>query len=99
MQGVTLDQLLDRQEWTVTRLCAEIAKTGPKVWPSTLARLRREGVPEEQQRDASLSLALAIEQATEGMVRAEEVPLSARTRSALARLRSPAPPSQQAGAA
>jgi len=73
---MTLDRLLKEPDWTEERLALAVG-----VDQSTVNRLRRRG------RKASLGLALRIEEATAGIVRAEEVPMSRAARRDLARLR------------
>src|SRR5262245_2766877 len=88
-----LDQLLDDDEsgWTATRLASEVRRFLPrgarKTTPSTISRLRRKG-DRAQTRTASVELALAIERATDGVVTAEEVPLSTEARRMLRFVRS-----------
>jgi hypothetical protein len=53
------------------------SQIGMGCHPSTISRIRRGA------RKASLPLALAIEQVTSGAVRAEDLPLSGRTRAIL----------------
>ena len=73
-----LDKLLRLEGWTEEKLAAEIRRGGLSgTSQSTINRLRR------KTRRASLELSLAIEAATGGLVRAEHLPLSRRTRRAL----------------
>ena len=79
---MNLDRLLSRPEWTEEKLAAKVRKRGlSKTNQSTINRLRK------KTRRASLELALAVEDAADGMVTAEELPLSKRTRRALRRIR------------
>lgn len=74
-----LDEMLAQEGWSASRLALKVRRYLPrsarKTTPSTIGRLLRVG-NRKQQRTASLELALAIEKATEGQVRAEELPLS-----------------------
>jgi len=75
---VKLDRLLSQPGWTEERLVAAVRRGGlRKTSQSTVNRLRN------GKRVAGLALALAIEAATGGQVKAEELPISRRTRSAL----------------
>lgn len=89
-----LDELLDRPDWTAVRLAREVRKHMPrsarKTTPSTIGRLLRAG-SRKQVRTASVELALAIEKATDGLVRAQEVPLSAEAKRVMRVLRAPQP--------
>ncbi len=77
-RGMKLDRWLSRPGRTEEQFAAELRKCGlRKTNQSTLNRIRN------GDRQASLSLALAIEAVTRGEVRAEELPLSAATRRAL----------------
>lgn len=80
-----LDDLLKRKDWNATKLAlrvrAHLPRSARKTSPSTIARLRRGNRTET--RTASAELALAIERATDGLVRAEEVPLSPEARRTL----------------
>ena len=71
-----LDQLFEKGGWTEHKL-AVLAGTGQP----TINRLRR------GDRTASLGLAFRIERATDGQVRAEDVPLSKKSRRDLRLLR------------
>lgn len=73
-----LERMLQRKEWTEEKLAARLRKRGfPDAAQSTINRLRH------RKRRASLELALAIEAVVGGLVTAEELPLSKRTRRAL----------------
>lgn len=100
MQAVRLEQLLqerdERGRWTASRLAKAASRHLPRgktVGPSTITRLRRDegtrgdGGGRRQTRTASLTLALAIELATDGRVRAEDLPLSRESRRLLKQLR------------
>lgn len=60
---------------------ADLAARIPGCHPSTILRIRK------RQRRASLALALAIERASNGEIKAESLPLSRSSRAALAQLR------------
>ena len=78
LAAMNLDRLLSREEWTEERLAAAVRKLGLSgTNQSTINRLR------QKTRRASLELSLAIEAACGGLVRAEDLPLSKRTRRAL----------------
>lgn len=73
-----LNGLLRREEWTEEKLAAALRKRGfHRAAQSTINRLRN------RKRKASLEFALALEDAVGGLVTAEELPLSKRTRKAL----------------
>ena len=74
--GVDLDGLFRDDDWTEERLAAAVGAD-----QSTLNRLRR------RKRQAGLGLALRIERATAGLVRAEDVPMSRSARKDLRSLR------------
>ncbi len=74
--AMTLDRLLKEPDWTEERLAAAVG-----VDQSTVNRLRR------RQRRAGLGLALRIEAATGGLVRAEDLPMSKEARRDLAQVR------------
>ena len=84
---MTIDRFLRSARWTEARLALEVRKTAPDLSTSqaTIHRLRRRG------QKASAEVAIAIELATDGKVRAEEVPMARVTRWALAQLRSTRP--------
>jgi len=88
-----LHRLLELPDWTASRLADETRRhlpRGSQTDPSTISRLSRSDTfkgERQQLRTASLALALAIEAATGGLVRAEELPITARTRATLKTLR------------
>lgn len=73
---VTLERLFRDTDWTETKLAEQA-----EVDVSTINRLRN------QQRIASLALALRIERVTEGLVGAAEVPMGDHSRRELRALR------------
>lgn len=75
---MTLDRLFETTDWTEERL-AKAAKVGQP----TINRLRN------QKRTASLGLALRIEEATGGKVRAQDLPLSKQATRDLKMVRGP----------
>ena len=81
---MTIGAFLKRERWTETKLAHEVEKALPGCSTSqtTIHRLKR------RQQRARLELALAIERATDGRVRAEEVPLTRASRRTLELLRS-----------
>lgn len=78
-----LDTYLGLDGKSASGLAREVRRYLPRgaktTTPSTICRLLRSS-DRKQQRTASLELALAIERATCGAVRAEDVPLSAEAR-------------------
>lgn len=89
-----LEKFLDQPDQTPAELVERIRRhlpRGTKTSTSTLSRLKR--VPGQKQfRTASLTLALAIEKATDGQVRAEDLPLTSETKRLLRHLRDSARP-------
>lgn len=82
LRSMNLTKLLSRPEWTQEKLAAAVRKRGqPKTTQATISRLVT------RTRCASMEFALALEEATGGLVRAEDLPLSKRTWQALRRLR------------
>lgn len=101
-----LDELFEerKDEWNASRLARDVRRYLPRsvrTTPSTIGRLLRAGT-RKQRRTASVELALAIEQATGGLVHADEVPLSAGAKRVLRTIRAQAngsAPTEPAGAA
>jgi hypothetical protein len=88
-----LDDYLARDDASVTELAQKVRRhlpRGSRTTPSTLSRLKRTPGQKEL-RTASPLLALAIEKATDGLVKAEQVPLSRESRRVLRQLRSASP--------
>ena len=77
--AVRLETFLRKRRWTYEMLAEEL-----RVNRSTIHRLL---TGKKTQRNASLALAIGIERATGGVVRAEDVPLSKRSRAALREMR------------
>lgn len=88
-----LDRLLATTDWTLEALADAVRAhlpRGSRTTAATLARLLRTETgtgPRRQTRTASLALALAIERATGGAVRAEDVPMAAASRGLLRNVR------------
>ena len=76
LAGVKLDRFFEETGWAEEQLAAAV-----RVRQSMINRLRR------AKRQASLELALRIEDATGGRVRAEEVPMAKATRQSLRTIR------------
>lgn len=77
-----LETLMRREGWTDQRVAEAMGRAGHrKVNAVTIYRLRT------HRRTASADFALALERATGGLVRAEDVPITAKTRRILRRLR------------
>jgi hypothetical protein len=95
-----LDELLDLDQWNTQRLADAVRRQLPrsarKTSPSTISRLRR-GPGRKELRTASVELALAIERATGGLVKAHELPLSPEAKRTLRMLRPPTPPMDPEG--
>ena len=73
---------MDLTRWLGDRTDGWLAsQIGRGCHPSTVSRIRR------KKKKASLSLALAIESITDGMVTAEELPLTKRSRALLKTMR------------
>lgn len=84
--------------WTATQLAAKVSRLTPrgsrKTNSATIGRLLPRGLSGEtrrQRRVASLTLALAIERATDGLVTAEEIPLSRASKRLLREIRAARP--------
>jgi hypothetical protein len=86
---VRLEDFQAAEGWTDDRIAREVRRylpRGTKTGPSTISRLKRRSA-RKQVRHASVTLALAIEQATNGKVRAEDLPLTAESKRLLRTLR------------
>ena len=83
MPDMKLARLLLLPDWPEKRLVAELRRYGLKKTRQGTVNRVRNGT-----RTAGLVLALAIEAVTDGEVKAEELPLSKRTRQAIKRIRS-----------
>ena len=77
-------ELFEKTDWTESSLAAALREMGLKTNQSTISRLLKSP---PVGRSAHLELALAIENVTSGLVRAEEVPMHEKTRNALLSLR------------
>ncbi len=77
-----LKTLLKRSDWTEERLAAELRKYGLKTTRQSTINCIKNGT-----RNCGLQLALAIELATEGAVRVEELPLSKDSKRAMRQIR------------
>jgi len=90
---MTIETYLARQGWTAADLAREVRHhlpRGVRTNPATIHRLLRGDTragPRRALRTASPELALAIERATGGVVRAEDVPVSRATRRLLRQMR------------
>jgi len=95
LPGVRIESYLSRQGWTAADLAREVRNhlpRGVRTNPATIHRLLRADTragPRRALRTASPELALAIERATGGAVRADEVPVSRATRRLLRAFRRP----------